>query len=462
MPFAAPRQRTASSELLASDPNRRLAIIGGGMGGLSTAYFCDSEWTIDLFESRSELGGNADTVIIQEDGQDLSVDVGADSFNPGTHPMYWALLQEIDAIRSPKSADDLLIEVPATLSIFDARTRRPLFASTHPLHSLNYAINFAMFARAALRFLSRNPSCDVTAGEWFDRRWLDRSFKQNALLPWLASLTCYSVETFKTQSMLSFLLLFARTFPESIFRSPKSYNSSIGLGGILKMLPARCQNLSIHTNAAVSKLEEVNGLWFIETPSERHGPYENVIVNAPPYASRGFMSTLPSELLDLLGKHEYYSARIVIHRDPIYMPADRNYWCSHNAAVDVDSCEGSVWLGSARKNAKTGKPIQLFKSWASKRELQPKDILAERTFLHPMLSPDTMRATKQLRNWQGFKGLFFTGHYMTLTDLQETALYSGMAVAKVLNPASQRLQSLQQRLAKAGHADVSYDVDNFH
>lgn len=432
------------------------------MGGVSTAYFCDSEWAIELFESRSELGGNADTLIIQEDGQDLPVDAGAESFNPGTHPMYWALLQEIDAIRSLKSADDRLLEVPATLSIFNAKTRRLLYASTHPGHSLKYTINFAIFTRAALGFLSSNPSCDVTTREWFDSVWLNRSFKQNVLLPWLASLTCCSVETLKTQSMLSFLLLFARIFPENILRSPKAYNSSIGLGGFLKMLAARCQNLSIHTNAAVSKLEKMDGLWFIETPGERHGPYEKVIVNAPPYASRKFMSTLPGELLDLLEKHEYYSVRIVIHRDPIYMPADQNYWCTHNAAVDGDSCEASVWLGSARKNARTGKPIQLFKSWALKRELQPRDILAERTFLHPLLSPDTMRATKELRNWQGFKGLFFTGHYTTLTDLQESALYSGVAVAKILNPASPRLQSLQQRLAKAGHKDVSYDVDNFY
>jgi predicted NAD/FAD-dependent oxidoreductase len=115
--------------------------------------------------------------------------------------------------------------------------------------------------------------------------------------------------------MLSFLLLFARIFPENILKSPRAYNSSIGLGGFLEMLAARCQSLSIHTNAAVSKVEEVAGSWFIETRGERHGPYEKIIVNAPPYASRKFMSTLPAELLDLLGKHEYYSVRIVIHRD---------------------------------------------------------------------------------------------------------------------------------------------------
>ncbi len=93
--------------------------------------------------------------------------------------------------------------------------------------------------------------------------------------------------------------------------------------------------------------------------------------------------------------------------------------------------------------------------------MQPTHILAEQTFLHPTLSPDTLRATRELVSWQGFKGLYFTGHYTTLTDLQETALYSGMSVAKVLNPADQRLQSLQRRLTKAGHESVSYDVEKF-
>ena len=131
------------------------------MGGLSAAYFCDSGWTIDLFESRSELGGNADTVVVQEDGQDFPVDAGAESITPGTHPMYRALLHEIDAIRSPRSADDVLMEIPATLSIFNARTQRPLLVSTHPLRSLRCAINFVIFARAARDVLSSNPSYAV-------------------------------------------------------------------------------------------------------------------------------------------------------------------------------------------------------------------------------------------------------------------------------------------------------------
>ena len=56
--------------------------------------------------------------------------------------------------------------------------------------------------------------------------------------------------------------------------------------------------------------------------------------------------------------------------------------------------------------------------------------------------------------WQGFKGLYFAGQFTTLTDLQETALYSAMSVARTLSPTSPSLQALDKRLVSAGRADV--------
>ena len=132
------------------------------------------------------------------------------------------------------------------------------------------------------------------------------------------------------------------------------------------------------------------------------GPYANVVVNAPPHASRSFLRTLPTELLDVLERQTYYTTRMVIHRDPIYMPANRRDWCWHNAAVDGDTCEASMWLGAFRTNPRTGEPVQLFKSWASNRPVEPADILAEQIFLHAALTPGTLRATQDLMRWQGF------------------------------------------------------------
>jgi predicted NAD/FAD-binding protein len=441
-----------------SAPDRRLAIIGGGMGGVSTAYFCDSGWVIDLFEARSDAGGNAATVVVQDDGEDVAVDLGAESFHPGTHPMYWRLLREIEDATPTGSLDDLLIPIPGTLSIFDAATRRTLFASTHPLRTPRRSIAFFRFARAARDFVDHDPSPDLTVGEWIDRLAIDRAFIREALLPWLASLTCFSVDKVRTQSVLSFLLLFVDVLPAGVLASSQTYCSRVGLGGILDVLIAGCRNLSIHTNAPVQRLEHADGWWYVETPGGRHGPYEKVVVNAAPHASADFLCDAPEDLLGILRRHEYYPTRIAIHRDPIVMPAARRDWCSHNAAVDGDSCEATIWLGAFRTNPKTGRPVQLFKSWATNRSPAPEDVVAEQTFLHALMSPETLRATEELASWQGVDGLYFTGHYTTVTDLQETALASGVAVASALCPGDARLVSFQRAVAASGRTRASSRV----
>ena len=430
------------------------------MGGVATAYFCDPDWTIDLFEARPTLGGNASTLRVCDDDEEVPVDIGAESFNPGTHPLYWALLHEIGAIQPTNPAEDVRVTMPGKLSIFDATTRASLFVSSHALRTPKYAVNFALFVRAAQRFVADDPSFEVTVGDWLDGLRMDRTFKNDVLLPWLASLTCFSVDMVKTQSALAFLLLFVHIFPRNILRRPKTYCSTIGLGGILGMMVDRCRHLSVKAGAPVSNVEEVDGSWFVETASGRHGPYAKVVVNAPPHASRSFLRTLPADLLDVLARHTYYTTRMVIHRDPVYMPASRRDWCSHNAAVDGDTCEASMWLGSFRTNPRTGQPVQLFKSWASKRHVEPADVLAEQIFLHASLTPGTLRATQELVRWQGFNGLYFAGQFTTLTDLQETALFSGMSVARTLSPTSRSLQDLEKRLVSAGQADVSYAVDD--
>ena len=93
------------------------------MGGVSTAYFCDPDWTIDLFEARPALGGNASTLHVCDDDEEVPVDIGAESFNPGNHPLYWARLHEIGAIQPTNSAEDVRVTMPGRLSIFDATTR---------------------------------------------------------------------------------------------------------------------------------------------------------------------------------------------------------------------------------------------------------------------------------------------------------------------------------------------------
>jgi len=333
--------------------------------------------------------------------------------------------------------------------------------STHPLRTPAYAWGLLRFIRASRTFLADNPSSEPTLGEWFETHPLGARFAREVLLPWLASLTSSNVETLTTQSMRAFLVLFAPAFPRGVFDAPSTFCSRIGLGGIVRMLADRCANLSVHLNAPVTRLERVHSGratdgWFVETAAGRFGPYEHVVVNAPPYAAREFLTGATEALRDILGRYTYYAARMVIHEDPRYMPASQRDWCMHNAAVDGEICEATFWLGAYRTDPATGAPLRLFKSWATHRAAEPDAILAEREFRHLLLTPGALHAARELQRHQGVDGLHFVGHATTLTDLQETALWSAMKVAETLAPASPRLRPLQRRATQAGHAELDY------
>src|SRR3989338_5870618 len=53
-----------------ASPSRRIAVIGGGIAGLSAAHFLAADNAVVLFESESRLGGHARTVIAGRRGDE--------------------------------------------------------------------------------------------------------------------------------------------------------------------------------------------------------------------------------------------------------------------------------------------------------------------------------------------------------------------------------------------------------
>jgi predicted NAD/FAD-binding protein len=442
-----------------SGPRKRLAVVGAGAAGVASAYFCDSAWSVDLFESRDKIGGHADTLTVTEGEERYAVDIGAEFFHPNTHPLYWSFLAEIGA-RSDDPEESLVIEGPASLTVFDGGSGEARFGSEHVLDDIPGALRFLNFTGEARKMTEPDAPWETTMGEWLDGLEVDDGFKRDVLTPWLSSLTCSDIELVRTQSARAHLSSFAKTFPKSIFEPVHTYNSKVGLEGYLRMLLDACENTTVLTRAAVESLEEQSGTWHVRTASgRRHGPYDAVVVTAPPPVSKEFFGGEGDlgHIAEQLGAHEYHPSRLVIHRDPHYMPADKGYWSVQNAAVGGGHCETSIWVGAYYGTDPDTRP-GIFKSWAAHRADDPGRLLAERRFLHPLSTPRSLAAARDMMGHQGERNLYFAGSFTTITDLQETALYSGLKVAESLNPEGPELTSFKQRLADEDLLGVSYDV----
>ncbi len=300
----------------------------------------------------------------------------------------------------------------------------------------------------------------MTVDAWIASLPLEPAFKADVLYPWItATIGCPRADAARV-SARSILQTFALAFPEDPAAGASTYNSRIGLQGNLERMLRRVPSARVHRNSPVRSLTRARDGWTVRTPKGRQGPYRYVVMNAPPRISRGLLRPLPEfrDATKLLEKYRYFDSRLLIHRDPAYAPVDRSYWTAYNAGITGRECEGSAWIGALHDPLPSGATVDLFKSWAQRRPADPKRILLERRFEHPLITPRAIAAARALRRQQGRRGLFFSGAFTTGTDLQETALYSAMKVAEELAPRSGTLRSLQRRMRANGIAGISYDL----
>jgi uncharacterized protein len=439
---------------------QRVAIIGAGAGGVAAAYFLAGSFDVDLFEARSRIGGHCDSRVIEHRGRRLTVDLGAQFFHPDTHPIYVTLLEELGLYDPEHPDDDATLESPGSLCIFRAAGGAPIFSSSHPLATPQRAGDFAMFTQLARQAVLSDMPWETSVDAWIRSLPLRASFKQDVLYPWItATIGCARREASRA-SARSILQTFALAFPANLLDSATTYNSRIGLQGNLQRMLNRSPAVRVHLRSPARALRHTRAGWFLRTPSGRHGPYRFVVLNAPPRIGRDLLRPLPAfaDVTELLDVYRYFNSRLLVHTDPAYMHGDRHNWAAYNAEVAGPRCEGSAWLGALQDTAAPGAGVHVFKSWAARRRADPKHILLERRFKHPLITRSTIKAARALRPHQGRKGLYFSGHYTTGMDLQESALYSAMQVAEELAPGSQTLAGLQTRLNARGRAGISYEL----
>ncbi len=439
---------------------RRVAIIGAGAGGVAAAYLLGGAHDVEIFEARSKIGGHCDSRVVSYKGRRITADLGAQFFHPDTHPIYVTLLEQLGLYDPAHPNSDDTLEAPASLCIFPTGGAAPIFSSSHPFSTTQRSIEFASFAELARHAVLSNMSWETTLEDWIGSLPVSQPFKDEVAYPWITALIgCPRADALRA-SARSILQTFALSYSANIVQGATTYNSTIGLQGNLQRMLDRSSRVRMHLNTATRSLARERTGWFVETRSGYDGPYDFVVLNAPPHDGRRLLRSPHgfAHVTALLDKYEYFDSRLLIHTDPLYVYRDRSDWCTYNAEVDGRQCEGSVWLGALHHKLPSGATIDVFKSWAKRRRAEPRKILFERGFKHPLITRSTIRAARALHPLQGHGGLYFSGQYTTGFDSQESAVYSAMKVADSLAPHSQTLGSFKRLLAKRGRAGISYEL----
>ncbi|MGI9369764.1 MAG: NAD(P)/FAD-dependent oxidoreductase [Ruegeria sp.] len=419
----------------AGGARKKIAIVGAGVSGLSSAYYLSENHDITLFEAEPRLGGHARTVMAGRNG-DQPVDTGFIVFNYATYPYLTRLFDELD-VPVTKSEMSFGATIDDGRIEYGLNNLRTLTAQKRNLARPAY---YKMIADI-LRFSKEAPDAarddDTTIGELVDQMGFGEWFRHNYLLPMCGAIWSTptdSVDGFPARSLVQFFRNHA-LLASGRAKQHQWYTVQGGSVEYVRRIEAVLRTRGCQIRCA-TPVERVQRAPYGVTIYSNGQPevFDEVILATHSDQTRAILGddATPAEA-DALGSIKYQPNKAVLHCDPGQMPKRRACWSSWSYRSHQGKVGVTYWMNRLQ-NIPDSDP--LFVTLNPPTDIPSYKIYDEVDFAHPVFDKAAMRAQIQIREMQGQNRTWFAGAY-NRHGFHEDGIASAMHVIERINGAPQ-------------------------
>lgn len=415
--------------------NKRIAVVGGGIAGLSAAWALSDRAHVTLFEAGGYAGGHTHTVDVTLDGITQGVDTGFLVFNERTYPLLIQLFAQL-GIATARSDMSFSAQVTRDGIEWSGSSLSTVFAQRRNLLRPAFWGMLADLLRfnrlcTALAANGEEAALGEPIGDFLDRHRFGRGFRDWYLLPMVACIwSC------PTAQMLQFPIRTLIRFCHNhgllqVNDRPQWWTVSGGARHYVQaMLPA-IHDVRLDTPVQAIHRPTAGGEVVVQSPRGREH-FDAVILAGHSDQSLALLTAPTEAERQLLSAIRYQPNVAVLHTDAALLPHRRAAWAAWNYESGArDGEQGSAvclhYLLNQLQPLPWRQPVIV--SLNPLREPDPARVIGRYDYAHPVFDEAAVRAQARLHEIQGTGGVWFAGAW-TRYGFHEDGLLSGLTAAQ--------------------------------
>ncbi len=418
---------------------KRIAVIGGGISGMSAAHFLASDHTVVLYESAPRLGGHARTVIAGKNG-DQPVDTGFIVFNYATYPHLTKLFEELDV---PVAESDMSFGVSIDGGRFEYALKNLVSLCARRRNAITPG--FWRMMRDILKFNDRALAAaddpNMTIGDLLDRLGTGDWFRDYYILPFSGAIWStpkQDILDFPAKSMMTFFKNHGLLDPSN---NHQWYTVRGGSAQYVQRLHRSLdrRGVDIRLSADVAGVRRTAVGVEVKTRAGEWEWFDEVVFATHSDTTLALLSDATGIERTALSSIRYSDNQAVLHADESLMPKRKPAWASwvytEAQGQSPDRIGVTYWMNSLQ-------PIPMhdpmFVTLNPTRTIREELIYDQVTFAHPQYDLAALAAQDTMRAINGQNNTWFCGAWMK-NGFHEDGIASAVDVVEAMATRPQEL-----------------------